>query len=862
MTRPLRVGIIGGGWIARVHVPAIDAAPGLELVAACDTAIERAEAIAAPRGGTAYARWEEMLERERLDALWVCTPPLLHRGPVEAALAARHPRVPREADRAHARGRRRDRRRGRRLERDLRRRLPVARERAARRRARAARRDSRSGCWSAATSARSPGARGSWTARRAAARSSSAPATTSICSRRSRARSRRCRRRPAASASRSPRAERHRGRDLAGLPLRERRARLGAHRLDARRPARAVRGRHRRDRRDARAPARAQAFRLTGRAGGGDVALEHGEPMDRSIARFVDAVRAATSASSPASRPRRDTLAVALACERALASGERVDGGAMTPPRLSASTTSASSSPTSTRTSRSSRRSGSSCAARADGESHVRHYRSGDATIELIEVHDEGARTERLTTASRRASSTSRSRSRASRTCARRSRPAASRFVAALRVGERADDLDDRRHERRRAVPVLRATPRSRRVRIGFVGAGAIARRHARSLRAAAASRSRSSATSTRARAASLAARARRAERSRAGRRCSPPSELDAVFVCTPPALHADPADRRASSAASPSTSRSRSRARSPTAAGSSTRGSGASAVCAVGYQWRSLDLLAPLRAALGGAVPGLLVSRSFGPTERGRDDRAVADAGPRGSWFVDPAPQRRHPVRARAATTSTCSARSPDRSRAVQAAAASGRLALAGAARGRARRRGRADAALRVGRARQRRGRLDGRAGCRRSTRSTCWRPRSRSSCARTRLPARGTRARRDRVARAATPIRASRRSTASSRRSRRGDRARVAVLARRRVRDARDGVACEQAIATGEAVARGALLAELARDQRQRPVASVSTRQNVPVRSLGVDVVDLASRSRTASGRRRCSWSRCCRS
>jgi myo-inositol 2-dehydrogenase/D-chiro-inositol 1-dehydrogenase len=87
MSDPLRVGIIGGGWIARVHVPAIDAAPGLELVAACDSAIERAEAISGPRGGTAYARWEDMLEQERLDALWVCTPPLLHRGPVEAALA-------------------------------------------------------------------------------------------------------------------------------------------------------------------------------------------------------------------------------------------------------------------------------------------------------------------------------------------------------------------------------------------------------------------------------------------------------------------------------------------------------------------------------------------------------------------------------------------------------------------------------------------------------------------------------------------------------------------------------------------------------------------------------------------------------
>jgi myo-inositol 2-dehydrogenase/D-chiro-inositol 1-dehydrogenase len=85
---PLRVGIIGGGWIARVHVPAIDAASELELVAACDTAIERAEAISVPHRGTAYARWQDMLEHEQLDALWVCTPPLHHRGPVEAALAS------------------------------------------------------------------------------------------------------------------------------------------------------------------------------------------------------------------------------------------------------------------------------------------------------------------------------------------------------------------------------------------------------------------------------------------------------------------------------------------------------------------------------------------------------------------------------------------------------------------------------------------------------------------------------------------------------------------------------------------------------------------------------------------------------
>jgi myo-inositol 2-dehydrogenase/D-chiro-inositol 1-dehydrogenase len=85
---PLRAGIIGLGWIARVHVPALDAADDIELVAACDTDLDRAEAIARTRGARAYASWEEMLDREELDALWVCTPPLSHRDPTLAALAS------------------------------------------------------------------------------------------------------------------------------------------------------------------------------------------------------------------------------------------------------------------------------------------------------------------------------------------------------------------------------------------------------------------------------------------------------------------------------------------------------------------------------------------------------------------------------------------------------------------------------------------------------------------------------------------------------------------------------------------------------------------------------------------------------
>jgi predicted dehydrogenase len=55
-------------------------------VAVCDTDLARAEAISRPRGARVYAAWEEMLDAERLDAVWVCTPPLHHRAPTVAAL--------------------------------------------------------------------------------------------------------------------------------------------------------------------------------------------------------------------------------------------------------------------------------------------------------------------------------------------------------------------------------------------------------------------------------------------------------------------------------------------------------------------------------------------------------------------------------------------------------------------------------------------------------------------------------------------------------------------------------------------------------------------------------------------------------
>jgi myo-inositol 2-dehydrogenase / D-chiro-inositol 1-dehydrogenase len=84
---PLAVGLLGAGWIAERHVGVLDASADVRLAAVCDLDTDRARSVAEPRGAVAYAGWQEMLDGEALDALWVCTPPLHHREPTVAALA-------------------------------------------------------------------------------------------------------------------------------------------------------------------------------------------------------------------------------------------------------------------------------------------------------------------------------------------------------------------------------------------------------------------------------------------------------------------------------------------------------------------------------------------------------------------------------------------------------------------------------------------------------------------------------------------------------------------------------------------------------------------------------------------------------
>jgi myo-inositol 2-dehydrogenase / D-chiro-inositol 1-dehydrogenase len=74
-TDELRVGIVGAGWIAATHRDTVERTAGARLVATADPVPGRA----------GYTDWRTMLDRERLDAVLVCTPPSHHREPAVAA---------------------------------------------------------------------------------------------------------------------------------------------------------------------------------------------------------------------------------------------------------------------------------------------------------------------------------------------------------------------------------------------------------------------------------------------------------------------------------------------------------------------------------------------------------------------------------------------------------------------------------------------------------------------------------------------------------------------------------------------------------------------------------------------------------
>ncbi|GMA15459.1 Gfo/Idh/MocA family oxidoreductase (plasmid) [Deinococcus metallilatus] len=85
MTPSTRIGLLGAGFIARRHIGILSGFPDVQVVALADPDTGRARELAGPLGAHVYADDHELLEREALDALYICVPPFAHGGPELAA---------------------------------------------------------------------------------------------------------------------------------------------------------------------------------------------------------------------------------------------------------------------------------------------------------------------------------------------------------------------------------------------------------------------------------------------------------------------------------------------------------------------------------------------------------------------------------------------------------------------------------------------------------------------------------------------------------------------------------------------------------------------------------------------------------
>jgi len=85
----VKIGFIGTGGIAKAHLNNLAKINDAEVVAVCDIVAEKAQKEAQQwNDAKAYTDVNEMLDDRKLDAVYICVPPMAH-GDVEAAVIAR-----------------------------------------------------------------------------------------------------------------------------------------------------------------------------------------------------------------------------------------------------------------------------------------------------------------------------------------------------------------------------------------------------------------------------------------------------------------------------------------------------------------------------------------------------------------------------------------------------------------------------------------------------------------------------------------------------------------------------------------------------------------------------------------------------
>ncbi|GGH81853.1 putative dehydrogenase [Pullulanibacillus pueri] len=85
----VKIGFIGVGGIASVHLQNVSQIEEAQIVAVCDIDQNRAEEVGRKYEAKAYTDHQDMMDHEKLDAVYVCIPPFAH-GDVELAVIERN----------------------------------------------------------------------------------------------------------------------------------------------------------------------------------------------------------------------------------------------------------------------------------------------------------------------------------------------------------------------------------------------------------------------------------------------------------------------------------------------------------------------------------------------------------------------------------------------------------------------------------------------------------------------------------------------------------------------------------------------------------------------------------------------------
>ncbi|WP_059050121.1 Gfo/Idh/MocA family protein [Paenibacillus senegalimassiliensis] len=85
----LHIGIIGTGWFSKVHGDNLAAMDGVQIKAVGGTSAAKAQALADRYpGAIGFGNLADMLDAQKLDAVYICVPPMAH-GEIEAQLIER-----------------------------------------------------------------------------------------------------------------------------------------------------------------------------------------------------------------------------------------------------------------------------------------------------------------------------------------------------------------------------------------------------------------------------------------------------------------------------------------------------------------------------------------------------------------------------------------------------------------------------------------------------------------------------------------------------------------------------------------------------------------------------------------------------